>query len=818
MKKICFVFALFCLLFFAVSCDSGIKFDNPKDQHNADKQDSGDTEQSDDSDPIDSEPEDTDTDDDSDTTPEEPDNSDSEPEDTDTDDPEDDTDSGDTADEDYTEDITDTGTETGETRVQDCSELPENAQWNTVSAIVQSWDGEKWVPSSKTSFNLEGSEDECRFKCSTNYGWDGSKCDADTRNVYCDNLPEHAQWNDGGRNGTFAQTWNGEVWVPTSHDAVYSKTPAECGFICVTGYVWDGSQCDTAPTQSAKCTGLPSGAEWNTASSITQTWDGEKWVPESTAGVYNTTASTTECRFKCKTNYTWSGSACVANTKVSPCMNLPENASWNTASSITQTWDGEDWQPSTTGTYNTTSSTTQCRFKCNTNYTWNGSICAADTKVGNCPSKPANTVWNDGGANGTFTQTWNGEDWIPAGYDSSYSQTEGTCKYKCDTGYAWNSGVCETASTRTAACQSKPENTVWNTVSEITQTYTGSGWQPSTTPVYNETSSESECRYKCASGYNWNGNSCTDSSVSGTFTLGNICTGQTSCYNASSSMTCPTSSSADFFGQDAQYAAQGTCTPQSFTVQTISSEKVVLDNNTGLMWQQTIPTSTYWGKAVSYCENLEYASYTDWRLPTPKELLTIVDNSKYDPAIDTTYFPNTPSSYFWSSSPDADDTPYAWSVGFNNGDGYNHAKSYNYLYVRCVRGAALPTGSFTSSTTQGDVIVTDTETGLIWQKTYVSGKTWQQALFYCESLTYAGYSDWRLPNKNELASLVNYEKYNNPASDFPDMPSQDFWSSSTYASDTSYAWRVYFRSTYFNYGSNVGYIHKTNDLPVRCVR
>ena len=806
MKKFCSVFALFCLLFFAVSCDSGIKFENPNDiNSDAYNPESSENETNDeDTDQTDTEQENENSD-------TEPDNSDSEPEDTDTDDPEDDTDSGDTADEDYTEDITDTGTETGETRVQDCSELPENAQWNTVSAIVQSWDGEKWVPSSKTSFNLEGSEDECRFKCSTNYGWDGSKCDADTRNVYCDNLPEHAQWNDGDRNGTFAQTWNGEVWVPTSHDAVYSKTPAECGFICVTGYVWDGSQCDTAPTQSANCTGLPSGAEWNTASSITQTWDGEKWVPESTAGVYNTTASTTECRFKCKTNYTWSGSSCVANTKVSPCMNLPENAQWNTVNSITQTWSGEEWQPSTTGTYNTTSSTTQCRFKCNTNYTWNGSICAADTKVGKCPSKPANTVWNDGGANGTFTQTWNGEDWIPASYDSEYSLTAGICRYKCDTGYAWNNGVCETASTRTAACQSKPANTEWNTVSEITQTYTGSGWQPSTTPVYNETPSESECRYKCASGYNWNGNSCTNQSPSGTLTLGNICTGQTSCYNASSSMTCPTSSSADFFGQDAQYAAQGICTPQSFTVQTISSQKVVLDNNTGLMWQQTIAPSTYiWDKAVLYCNNLPYASYTDWRVPTPNELLTIVENSKYDQAIDTTYFPNTPGSYFWSSSTYASNTSYAWGVLFGYGYVYGSYKTGD-SYVRCVRGAALPTGSFTSTTVQGNVIVTDTETGLIWQKTYVSGKTWQQALSYCESLTYAGYSDWRLPDKNELASLINYEKYN-PASDFPDMPSQYFWSSSTYAGYTYYAWYVNFND------GNVDSSNKTDSRYVRCVR
>ena len=71
------------------------------------------------------------------------------------------------------------------------------------------------------------------------------------------------------------------------------------------------------------------------------------------------------------------------------------------------------------------------------------------------------------------------------------------------------------------------------------------------------------------------------------------------------------------------------------------------------MWQETIPTSTYtWNDAVSYCNGLSYAGYSDWRLPTPQELLTIVDNSKQYPAIDETYFPNTPAylGYFWSST------------------------------------------------------------------------------------------------------------------------------------------------------------------------
>lgn len=118
---------------------------------------------------------------------------------------------------------------------------------------------------------------------------------------------------------------------------------------------------------------------------------------------------------------------------------------------------------------------------------------------------------------------------------------------------------------------------------------------------------------------------------------------------------------------------------------------------------------------------------------------------------------------------------------------------------------------FNSTTVDGDVIVTDTKEGLIWQKTYVTNKTWQEALSYCETLTYAGYSGWRLPNKNELASLVNYEKYG-PASDFPDMPSQDFWSSSTLSGDPATAWGVDFSAGF------VDRCYKSVSSYVRCVR
>ena len=100
----------------------------------------------------------------------------------------------------------------------------------------------------------------------------------------------------------------------------------------------------------------------------------------------------------------------------------------------------------------------------------------------------------------------------------------------------------------------------------------------------------------------------------------------------------------------------------------------------------------------------------------------------------------------------------------------------------------------------------------MWQKEYETGKTWRQALKYCEDLDYAGYDDWRLPNKNELASLINYEKSDAPYSYFPDMPSNVFWSSSTRSGYSNIAWYLN-----FYYGSVVG-SDKTNYGLVRCVR
>ena len=127
--------------------------------------------------------------------------------------------------------------------------------------------------------------------------------------------------------------------------------------------------------------------------------------------------------------------------------------------------------------------------------------------------------------------------------------------------------------------------------------------------------------------------------------------------------------------------ARGEQREQSFTD---NGDGTVTDNVTGLMWQQEgDDVLRIWEDALAYCEDLELAGHTDWRLPNIKALRSIMDNKTYNPAIDTSYFPSEVSSY-WSSSTDAFNTTAAWCVSFADGHTWITYKGGNDS-VRCVR-------------------------------------------------------------------------------------------------------------------------------------
>jgi hypothetical protein len=134
--------------------------------------------------------------------------------------------------------------------------------------------------------------------------------------------------------------------------------------------------------------------------------------------------------------------------------------------------------------------------------------------------------------------------------------------------------------------------------------------------------------------------------------------------------------------------AQASAPPGRYTM----NYATVIDTITNLTWQRTVPSEVYtWDAAKNYCTGLSLGGIGagGWRLPRKLELESLVNDESNSSAIDTTAFPNTPSNYFWSSSPSAATADYAWYVDFSSGSGVsgggsrvdNTSKSYP---VRCV--------------------------------------------------------------------------------------------------------------------------------------
>ena len=112
----------------------------------------------------------------------------------------------------------------------------------------------------------------------------------------------------------------------------------------------------------------------------------------------------------------------------------------------------------------------------------------------------------------------------------------------------------------------------------------------------------------------------------------------------------------------------------------------VYDHRTGLTWQRSTTLTEYtWVDAKTHCGGLGTSlGGSGWRLPTVKELQTIVDDSRVNPSIDPTAFPAASSYDFWSSSPLVGLSDAAWEVRFDKGNSYQWFVSSTYE-VRCVR-------------------------------------------------------------------------------------------------------------------------------------
>ncbi|MBI1813986.1 MAG: DUF1566 domain-containing protein [Deltaproteobacteria bacterium] len=293
---------------------------------------------------------------------------------------------------------------------------------------------------------------------------------------------------------------------------------------------------------------------------------------------------------------------------------------------------------------------------------------------------------------------------------------------------------------------------------------------------------------------------------------------------------------------------------------------------------------------IATLNSMAFAGKTDWRLPNAKEVQSIINYQNSNPAVSPAFNTGcvasctvltcscTVNDYYWSSSTMQSTPSSAWGVHFDNGAFAVGPKSSSN-YARAVRDGnvnpappvppapapVLATGQTTSYgagsdgavqkgathsfNDNGDGTITDNATGLMWEKKSDDGSIHDKDDTYTWGMTsppytmngtmvtaflatlnagggFAGHTDWRIPNVNELHSIANYQNVN-PAVDAAfnmncaasctvltcSCTQSDFcWSSTTYQLVPDLAWDVGFFTPY------VGAHNKTNGVSVRAVR
>lgn len=138
---------------------------------------------------------------------------------------------------------------------------------------------------------------------------------------------------------------------------------------------------------------------------------------------------------------------------------------------------------------------------------------------------------------------------------------------------------------------------------------------------------------------------------------------------------------------------------------TVLHDVFVVDESTGLMWQRcplgyawqnsschrssAAADGLTWQEALQNAATSEEGDYQDWRLPNMKELETIVDRSCWEPAISLMLFPGSPTSLFWTSSPNAVRQDVSAVVDFAKG-AHRSLNKLETASVRLVRDYAAP--------------------------------------------------------------------------------------------------------------------------------
>ena len=656
MKKICFVFIIFSLFVF-VGCggsNGGNKEENP---------DAGDTVSDDDSDATPEQPDDTDTeptnpdnpdtddpdteptekpdqdkpepkpDDDADTTPEQPDNTDTEPT------PDDDADTGivEPTEKEKCATVGGTWHEIDETctKTANCDAFTdEHAEWNGETSYTQTYADGAWSAGIPTEYSE--TEGKCRFKCVSNYFWNGSAC---VNPCATDPCGEHS---DGctPADATEYECSCEEGYVPNSTKHGCNPTPATVctasggtwhetdeTCTCVSGYFWNGTACAELPecsrTSGAPCKDSSTELIWSEKASDAKKWDAAVAYCENLTegGYYDWHLSNIDELMTLLT-----ADRITDNCQVSEVDCLSQSC-WSCSTCTqagTQVVDGtgcSDWGNSTTdGRYS--------KFGDSATF-------FSSSELSSNPTLAWFVGFGTGFVDNSFKQYTNNLRCVRAESD------HGRCTAA---GGTWNAaeGTC----TKTTSCAAfTDEHAQWNSDDSYTRTYADGSWSDVVPTEYSET--EGECRFKCASNYFWSGLKCLN--PCGTDPCGEHSDGCTSVSVAEYECSCeegyvpnsakhgcdPTPATVCTASGGIWNAAEDTCTCAggyswngslcvvSFTECSPTSGTPCRDSSSGLIWSAKTSDVT-WDEAVSYCENLTEGGYDDWHLSNIDEFMTLL--------------------------------------------------------------------------------------------------------------------------------------------------------------------------------------------------
>ena len=261
-------------------------------------------------------------------------------------------------------------------------------------------------------------------------------------------------------------------------------------------------------------------------------------------------------------------------------------------------------------------------------------------------------------------------------------------------------------------------------------------------------------------------------------------TGQRSCYDTTASIACPGASCAALCDQDAEHGWDVTNLMSARYVRTapVADEPVVDDAVTGLSWQGCsrgtsgpdcetgVAAEVLWADALSYCDELSWGGFDDWRLPDVLEAHSIMDYDQ-DAGVTISAFPNAPMLRHFTSTSWAGGDDAVWIAPFSGVDGelgviLPASASVSTGAVRCVRTGSRRTFPAVTRSMEGTVpdepVVVDESMGRLVQGCArgqsgaacvgdSSPGTWSDALAYCAALVWGGHDDWRLPTSKSSA-------------------------------------------------------------------